>query len=145
MIMMRMKSDITFNTKINLYPELKAIADTIVIPRLAEGIDAGKNIDGGNLPKNEPETILRKGHSRPLIGLTGKLRSSFKSIKRGARSVAVILNDARADIGSYLQDGIKTLKGVKKYEFFGITKVMETEALHFMEQRIDELINGTGK
>jgi hypothetical protein len=139
MIMVNVKSTLNF-PEIDLMKECEGIADKVVIPRLGQNIDEGVSIDGGALPKNEPETIAIKGHSRPLIGLTGKLRAAFIYKKRSKNSVVVTLNSSRLGIGLFLQNGIDTKKGVKKYRFFGINETIEKESLKFMRVRIAEII-----
>lgn len=137
---------ITVETKFNfkapdlaLQEELSHIAEKIFIPILASNIQAGRALDEGALPENDPKTIKRKGHGKPLIE-TGRLHRSFISFKRGANEVVVTLTPDRKEIGGYLQEGIRTRFGIKSYNFFGVSTRMEKEAMSYMESQISKRV-----
>lgn len=137
---------LTFKTdfkaiKINFGDILLEIAERIIIPDIQQGIDAGMAIEGGALPANKAATIKRKGHNRQLID-TGTLRSSPVAKKTGQNKVHITLNDARQDIGGFLQiEGIRTRHGLKFYNFFGISRDAEDKAVAYMEAKIEKALN----
>ena len=126
--------------KINFQQDLLHIANKIMIPLMAKGIDDRQGVDGKPLPKLEPETIKAKGHDRPLIE-NGNLRRAFKAKSSGKFSAEITLMGDRKKIGGYLQiDGINSRKGKKYFNFFGISTVMERLAINYMDQRIKKAI-----
>jgi hypothetical protein len=54
----------------------------------------------------------------------------------------VSIDSGRKDIGGYLQDGIKTKRGLKQYIFFGISKDAYDGAIKYMQNKIKELTSG---
>jgi ABC-type tungstate transport system permease subunit len=139
MVKFTIKSNIKF-PNIKLQDILLEIAERIIIPDMQRGIDERAAIDGGMLPANDPKTVKRKGHDRPLID-TGSLRAAFVAQRRGKGKVLITLADNRKDIGGFLQiEGIRTKKGTKFYNFFGISKDAEDAAIAYMEKKIDEAI-----
>ncbi len=127
--------------QIKLDDILFEVAERIIIPDMQRGIDARAAINGSTLPANDPKTIKRKGHDRPLID-TGTLRASFVARRQGKSKVLITLAGDRKEIGGYLQiDGVHTKSGTKHYEFFGISKDAEDAAVAFMEKKIDEAIS----
>jgi hypothetical protein len=129
--------------KIALQDDLEYIAKNIIIPDIISGIDNSMAINGGRLPANDKQTINRKGSSRPLID-TGELRSSFFSKLSGKSKVIIAIKSGRSVIGQYLQEGIQTKKGIKKYQFFGISKDAYQGAMKYMDNRLKELTSGSG-
>lgn len=124
--------------EINLQSTLEEIANEIIIPDIVKGIDAGMAINGGALPENEPETMLRKRGMRSLID-TGTLRSSFFYRKQGKNKVVISIESVRKDIGGYLQnDGIGKKK--KHYRFFGISKDAYIRAIAYAKEKVNEAI-----
>ena len=126
--------------------ELKQIADKLFIPMMQQGIDRGVDLLGGPFPPNAESTVKAKGHNRVLIGKERKLRKSFQSRKEGKDAVVISLTPDRADIGGYLQnDGIRTKSGMNKYNFFGINKEMENQAMKYMEEVIKKKTQDANK
>ena len=124
--------------KVTLQDELMHVAERIIIPIMADNISKGKALDGQVLPALEPATIKRKGHGRPLIE-TGKLRRSFIAKRKGKYAVLITLVKDRKDIGGYLQiDGVGKKK--KKFNFFGVSTVMERLAMQYMEKQLKRRI-----
>ena len=122
--------------KFNFQNDLMVIAQRIVIPLMAQGIESNRDIEGKAFPPNELATIKRKKSDSPLID-TGTLRSSFKHKRRGKSAVVVYLNQSRAKIGKYLQiDGIRSKRGKKYFNFFGITEGMSANAMSYMRNKI---------
>lgn len=145
MIKTEIKAKLNFPKEFITQNDLRVISERILIPAMQQGIHAGAAIDGGMLPQNEPETILRKGDNRPLIE-TGTLLASFIAKDKGKYGVMVTLGNERKDIGKYLQiDGIKTKTGVKYYKFFGISKAAEVETLKYAAGIIKKAIENAGQ
>jgi hypothetical protein len=119
---------------------LEDIARIIIIPDIERGIDAGKAITGGALPRNEPATIKRKGgRDTPLID-TGELRRSFYYKTSGKNRVIITIENIRKAIGGYLQnDGVG--KKNKHYLFFGISSYAAETAMAYVKKRIEEQLN----
>lgn len=138
MIQTKIKDRINF-PKITLTRDLEKVAKNIIIPDMIRGIDDAMAIKGGELPKNEPATIKRKGHSRQLID-TGKLRRSFFYRRRSAKSVFISVKGDRKEVGKALVGGIRTRRGLKKYLFFGISKDAHNKAMAYMRKRIAEIL-----
>ena len=129
--------------------DLVYIAERIVIPSLQQNINDGLSIDGEPLPIVEPATAKRKEKlnqgSKTLIA-SRELINSFYSAPKGPTSVIISLAPDRKDIGGYLQiTGIKTKKGPKFFNFFGINVDMENNALAYMKSRIQKAISDARK
>lgn len=166
-----MKSNISFDkNSLSFQNDLKFIADRLFIPSLQMYINQQTAITGGAYPPLEPETIKRKsgqinkriftksgklratasskiskvgltGFSSKTLIDTGKLISSFLSKKVGKSSVVIYLASDRADIGKYLQvDGVG--KQNKRFNFFGISKNMEIDAIEYMKDKIKAVVSG---
>ena len=127
--------------EITLQSTLEEIAKFIIIPDIIRGIDGSMAIDGGALPANDPQTIKRKGSSRPLIE-TGELRRSFFYKKSGKSKVIITIESGRKDIGGYLQKGIKTKSGFKQYRFFGISLDAYDKSMSYVRDKLKELTSG---
>ncbi len=142
MIKFRIKKPNLILPKINFQEDLRVIANRIIIPDMQAGIIAGKDIDDKSFTKNERKTVRRKGHNRVLQGVERKLLRSFKSKKRGKFSVLIFIASDRKEIARYLQvEGIRSnTRGLKKYKFFGVSKLAEKLAIDFMEQRIRKAV-----
>jgi len=137
MIDVKIKGSIKF-PDITLQKDLEMIAERVVIPNMVKGILKRIGVDGKALPDLEPATVKKKGHDRPLID-TGKLHRAFKYVKKGKYAVLIKLKSNRKDIGSYLQiDGIRAGTGTKHFNFFGISKLTEAAAIHFMKALINK-------
>jgi hypothetical protein len=143
MIKTEIRNKINF-PDIRLQEELEVIADKIIIQDIINGIKARKAVVGGRLPKNEPATILRKGHDNPLEE-TGTLLNSFKSRAQGKNKVVISIMGDRAKIGKYLQDGIDTKKGLKQYIFFGISKDAFRRSMDYVRKKVKEYTSGANK
>jgi len=128
--------------ELRLQEELEHIAKNIIIPDIIAGIDNGMAINGGALPHNEPQTIKRKGDSRPLID-TGTLRRSFFYRLSGKSKVIIKIENNRAKIGKYLQDGIMADGRLKQYRFFGISKDAYEAAIRYTKDKIKEYTSGS--
>ena len=147
--------DLKFNA------ELKQIADRIFIPSLQRYMNSQNTIDGSPYPSLKPETIRkkRKGITKRVftekgsirssaqktiesVGLTaftnktlfdtGKLFRSFFSVNRGKSTVVFTLKGDRKQIGGYLNP---------RFNFFGVSKQMERNAIDFMKKIIKEKIS----
>lgn len=109
----------------------------LVVSDIVKGIKTDKSMIGGSFPALEPETIAKKGHSRPLIdkGLlsdeyTYKKLNQWRTdraeltIKPLSRALAAGVRDTPRDqVGVELQiDGIDSKSGRKKFFFFGISQ-----------------------
>jgi hypothetical protein len=170
MLKVTVRNNVRF-PEITLQDDLEHIARDIIIPDIIIGIDTQRSIVGGQLPNNEPATIMRKagqyvgrlykksgekrknfekisernmipsGSGRPLVE-TGLLRSSF--IYRMGKGVCIIsINNSqkRKDIGGYLQDGIQTKHGLKRYRFFGISDRAFKMAMFYLKKKVKDSIN----
>ncbi|RLC34039.1 hypothetical protein DRH14_03805 [Candidatus Shapirobacteria bacterium] len=123
--------------KVSVQEDLLHIAQKIFIPYMQRGINRNSDIEGGSFPALAPSTIRRKGHSDPLIE-TGKLRSAFRFKKKGKLEVLIDIKSNRAKIGKYLQ--IDGTKSGKHFNFFGISRKMEDQAIMYMKKRIEKAI-----
>lgn len=128
--------------KVNFQDDLMVIGERIIIPDMQKGILRGRDIDGKAFPKNESNTVKRKGHSRVLVGEQRKLLSSFQRKRKGKFNVAITLKNQRKNIGRYLQeDGIRSNSlGRKHFKFFGITKLAEQLSIVFMKKQIEKAV-----
>jgi hypothetical protein len=171
MIKAEIKSTIKFPKEFITQDDLSIIANNIVIPLLEYGIHSGVGVDGAPFPtpersgvlstqrKTQKQLFTKKGNIRAtainkieasgLIGFakkilidTGKLVRSFKSVKSGKYAINVKLAGDRADIGKFLQiDGVRTKHGKKFYNFFGITKGMEADAMAYANKKVNDACN----
>lgn len=131
----------------NFQEDLLKIAERIFIPIIQGNIQARRAIDGSSLPPLEPNTVKIKARKstfmhpdQPLIN-TGKLFRGFFARKAGKSKVVMTITPDRKLIGKYLQiDGIRSKVGTKYFNFFGISTLMEEEAVLYMEERIAEEI-----
>lgn len=139
MIKAEIRSNINFPKTLISQDDLVFMAERIIIPDIVRGIDAKRAIDGGSLPDNEPATIKRKGVNRPLID-TGTLRSEFFAKLQGKSKVIISIGSERKEIGGYLQKGIETKKGLKRYKFFGISQDASKAVINYARNRIKEVI-----
>lgn len=124
--------------------DLKFIANRIVIPIMQENIQNSVALDESALPELEPETLKAKARKRqplkPLIA-EGKLRSGFLVVDHGEYGVKVKIHPEREKIGKYLQiDGVQSKRGIKHFNFFGISTRMEQLSLAYIKKRIGEIV-----
>lgn len=138
MIQATVKNRIEF-PKISLQSDLEVIAKDIIIKDMINRIKQHKAIDGGALPENAESTKKRKGHGDQLQD-TGLLLKSFVYFKEGKDTVRITINEDRYLEGTYLQGGIRTNNGYKRYKFFGVSIFAERKAISYMKNRIKELI-----
>lgn len=162
------KSNLSVPTLL-LKKDLEYIADRIIIPHLQRGIHNQVQIDNTPFPALEPKTIQRKtgailkstftkkGNIRPaaikkvgaggLTGFssktlieTGALVASFIRKSGSKDTVTVTMTSNRKDIGKYLQiDGVGKKK--KKFLFFGVSDIMESQAMSYIRKRIKDEIS----
>jgi len=141
MISVEIKGKLNF-PQLNFQGDLTHIANTIIIPTISDNIHKQKTLDNKRFPALERSTIAykkKKKLSTKILIATGKLVTSFIQKKIRKDSVLVTLNSARKEIGGYLQiDGINSKSGKKHFNFFGISTLMETEAMIYMRKRIVE-------
>lgn len=131
--------------KIDMTDELEHVAEKIVIPRIAKGIQEGKSINGKTYRSLAPSTIKQKGHARPLIE-TGKLHKSPKFRVVGKNRVAVFVSGERKEIAKYLQvEGIKTKRGKRYFNFFGVTPAAEKKSVKHLANKIKEYTDRAGR
>jgi len=136
--------EITYNInipKLDFSEYLEHIAGQIIIPDIIKRVKQHKAIDGGLLPENGPATIKRKGHGRQLQD-TGLLLDSIGFYNQGKNTTIISIRPERHEIGGYLQHGIRTLNGYKKYKFFGISVFAYRKAMAYMREQINRLIDG---
>ena len=127
---------------VKLTKEIKHIGERIIIPHLAKAIQEGKDISGKKYAELDSKTIKRKGHSDPLIGEDRLLFRSFRFKNKGKGKAVLYIDKIRAKIANILQnEGVKTRKGKRRFEFFAINDEMEQEAHEYIRDRIGELIN----
>jgi hypothetical protein len=141
MLKTEIRNRINFPVEFVTQQDLLDICNKIIIPDIQKGIHAGRAIDGGSLPSNDPQTIKRKGDNRPLID-SGTLLGSFIALLKGKSKAVVTIGSERKDIAGYLQiEGIKTKLGVKFYKFFGISADSQDFVVSYMEKRIKKAID----
>jgi hypothetical protein len=140
--------------------ELMEIANKVIIPDIEGRIDAGVSVSGHSYGGLDPKTIKqkqRKGLStKPLIA-TGQLRRSSKAITKGENSVVIFPSGIRhstgsgrilsnSELGDILQNqGVRSRLGKRFFEFFGISKEAEIEAMDFMAKTVKKRIRDGGR
>ena len=127
---------------LDLSKQINDIA-SIISKDILQGMKDGKGVDGNPMPNNEPETVARKGHSKILFD-TGLLSRFY--IKKRATS-----GDQRAEIAVPKKregatkglsiDGIKTKKGRKIYNFWGISKRAVDKCNDYIFKEIHRLMS----
>lgn len=130
--------------KFTFQKDLQYIGERIIVPIMQKNIEDQVAIDGSLLPINEDKTLKRKaaaGQGSKSLIATGRLINAFTVRAFGQTQVKISLNSDRKSIGGYLQTGIKTNEGTKKYKFFGINVQMEKNAVAYMKQKIKDAIN----
>lgn len=145
MLKLKIRRNIKF-PKFDFTEDLEQIAERIVIPTIAGNIQNKVDITGIAYPPLDEKTIKIKSAysanpSHPLIA-AGKLHKSFKYKRKGKNRVLIYVNAGRKKIAEYLQlDGIKSKKYKKRFfNFFGVSKDMEENAVEFMRKKIREKI-----
>ncbi len=137
-IKIKVKGKIKFPS-LDLTNELREIAERIVIPEIANGIQKERDISGRTYAKLADSTIRKKGHARPLIE-TGKLHRSFKYQQVGKNRVKVYIRADRIDVAEALQvKGVRTKSGKRYFEFFGVTAAAEQRAVALVDKKIRRL------
>ena len=128
--------------KLFIKDDLLNIARRIIVPTMQKNIDDEVALDGKALPPIEASTIkrkLKKGLSPKILTETGTLRTAFVVTSPDERTVKVTIDSRRKEIGGFLQiEGIRSNKGRKYFNFFGISSVMEKNAIAYMKQRIKD-------
>jgi hypothetical protein len=132
-----MKTNVNF-PKVDLSEQLDYVAEKIVIPYMVEGLDFQVDIDGKPLPPLESATWKQKKGKKKLIE-TGKLHRSFLKRRKARHSVVINLRKERDEVGYILQEkGVGRKK--KRFKFFGIKKRAEIEAINYMRNEIERLL-----
>ena len=137
MIKVSIKGNINFPS-LNVGKELKRIADSIIIPFMAGGIDRDRDIDGKPFLDLEENTWVSKaksgGANRKLVE-SGKLRKSFRSRRVSENRVIIDLDPLRQDVGRSLQiEGVGRKR--KRFKFFGVSDKANEHAIRHMENVI---------
>ena len=147
MIKVDIKNNIVF-PELKLQDDLVAIADKIFIKALKRGIDQETDINGTRYPPLADSTVrskMRKGLDSGILSATGQLRNSFYSAKAGKDTVVITLTPNRLGVGDVLQNqGVRTKKGKRFFEFFGISAKMESDAMAYIKNRISEALKKNG-
>lgn len=116
--------------------DLKNIANQIFIPTMQRNIHNQVALNEEPLRPNDPkytERKKRKGLSPKILIATGELLGSFIVRDRGASAVLITLKGGRKKIGEFLQF-------YHGKNFFGISSVMESNAVAYMKKRIKEIL-----
>jgi len=136
--------------RLKLQDDLVKIGDKIIIPDLSTRIF--KSVDISNrryAPLSEATKKIRnkKHQGFQTLVATGELRRSMFS-KKFMNGAKVSFKGSRSGVGSnrsladILQNiGVKTKSGKRFFEFFGISKEAERDAMKYMRRRIDEAID----
>ena len=107
-----------------------------IVARLAKNIQKGIDLQEKRYPPLAASTVKAKGHGRPLIH-TGKLHSSFEAKPAGKNKVIISIKAVRREITKFLQiDGVRAKAGKRKFNLFGVSTRMETDARKRMEEDI---------
>ena len=131
--------------KLDFTGTLMEVGKKDVASRLAKNIQKGIDVQESPYPPLAPSTIKEKGHSRPLI-LTGKLHRSFQVFKKGKNAVLIRIKTERRQIAHELQiDGIRTKKGKRFFNFFGVSTRMEVDGTRRMEKEVKKRISNAGR
>jgi len=131
--------------KLTLEEDLKYIAKEIIVKIMRRNIDKGINLNEEQYPPLAESTIRRKtaqGLSKKVLIATGELRLSFLIDVISSSKIKINLNSSRADIGDILQNkGVKTKRGTRYFNFFGVSQRMEVLAWKYMVKQIKEKIH----
>ncbi len=131
--------------KLDFSQTLLDVANRDIISRLAKNIQQGIDLKERPYDNLDSKTIKAKGHSRPLIE-TGKLHSSFIAKILGKNRVIINIKAVRIKIAEYLQlTGIKTKRGKRFFNFFGVNTRMEKDGIKRMEKEIKKRIKDAGR
>lgn len=139
--MFKMDFNYNFNfPDLNLERQLKHIAERIIVPEIAGHIASGTDINGVPYPPLADITIKMKNDDRPLIGKDRLLFSSstYSIANKGKNKIVIGIKQVRKEVAKYLQiDGVRSKKyGKRFFNFFGINKKMEREAVDYMKKEI---------
>lgn len=126
--------------------DLVTIADNIIIPIIRNNIDKEVDLQEKKYKALSPITLAikkAKGLSPMILQATGTLRLSFRARKQGQNRVLVSIDPSRDKVAKALQvDGIKSKKyGLRFFNFFGISTRMEKEAMKFMKEKLQKVLN----
>lgn len=159
MITAKVKMNLDFPI-INAIEPLEQIAKKVIIPDIVGRMNTGKDVSGGTyqgLARSTMDMKQKRGQQSKPLHATGQLRSSFKSKREGGTSVRITPDGMRksyfkekaisnAELGDILQNqGVRTKFGKRFFEFFGISKESEIEAMRYMNQYIKRAITRGGR
>lgn len=131
---------------LNLQADLEIIAKDIFVRSLQKYIKAEQDINGRRYPRLAESTVRQKarlGLSRNILQATRRLINDFVVRRSGQTKVIIKLSSARTKVGAILQnEGVrsKAQGGVRRFNFFGISREMEKIAMQYMRKRIAEEI-----
>jgi len=158
-IKVKVKMNLNFPDLI-LQDELLHIANKVIINDIGGKMGTGVNISGQGYGPLDPKTIKQKQkkgfRTNPLIA-SGQLRRSFRAVKSGENAVKISPEGMRYstgsgspignnELGDILQNkGVRTKYGKRFFEFFGISKEAEIEAMDYMNKTIKKRIRDGGR
>jgi hypothetical protein len=133
--------------------ELLTIAEKTVIPDIVGRIDTGQDLNGRVYENLSDKTIAhkaKKGHRLDPLIATGQLRKSFEFKRAGMNKVLIWpsgdrkeTSESNADIADILQNqGVRTKKGKRFFEFFGVSEKAEGKAINRIKLYIKRLTRG---
>lgn len=132
--------------KLDFTETLLEVAKSDITTRITKNIDKGIDLQEKKYDSLDDKTISAKGgDSRPLID-TGRLRIAWQIIRRGKNEVLIRIKAGRRKIGKFLQeDGIKTRRGKRFFNFFGISTRAERAGIKRMENEIKKRVANAGR
>lgn len=145
---------------LNIQPQLVVIAERIIIPDIEGRMNSGIDIDSKAYRSLDPKTIRqkqKKGLRTNVLLATGQLRKSFKFKKVGKNAVRITPSGTRKsffgervisnkELGDILQNqGVRSRRGKRFFNFFGISEKAEGKAIKFMQIYIKGAIKRGGR
>ena len=145
---------------INVQPQLMKIAERIITPDIQGRMNSGVDLEGKAYRGLDPKTIKqkqRRGLRTEVLLATGQLRRSFKIKKTGRNAVKISPAGTRSSsfgertisnkkLSDILQNqGVRSKRGKRFFNFFGISDKAEVKAIKFMQNYIKGAIKRGGR
>ena len=127
---------------LDLSKQINNIAE-IISGDILDGMKNGRGVDGGAMPSNEPETEARKGHGKILFdtGLLSKFYIKKRATPTDQRAHITVPKKREGATKGLSIDGIKTKKGRKIYNFWGISKRAVDKCNDYIFKEIHRLMS----
>ena len=120
--------------------DLEEVANRFIIPDILGRIVMQQDLRGTKYPPLAESTLkakARKGLSLQVLTATGILRNSIFAKREGKTRVVIKIKPIRAQVGKILQvEGVRTKRGKRFFNFFGISTIAERKSLEFLRRKI---------